>query len=108
MAEPTEQRAKKRRRILSALIVAGAAETIMLRRRGYSIGGNVVVRCHQGHLFTTIWIPMVSFKAARLGWWRFQRCPVGRHWSLVHPVKLADLAPEERRSAAEHKDIRIP
>ena len=72
------------------------------------MGGNVIVRCHQRHLFTTIWVPMVSFKAARLGWWRVQRCPVGHHWSLVHPVRAADLDPEQRRVAGEHKDIRIP
>ena len=47
-------------------------------------------------------------KAARLGWWRFQRCPVGRHWSLVTPVKRSVLTEEELRSADENRDIRIP
>jgi hypothetical protein len=68
----------------------------------------VVVRCRKGHLFTTIWVPGVSLKSARLGWWRFQRCPVGKHWVLVTPVRRADLTPEEQRSAAEATDIRIP
>jgi len=27
--------------------------------RGYPIGGRLVVRCRQGHLFTTLWIPGV-------------------------------------------------
>ena len=76
--------------------------------RGYGPAGNVVVRCRQGHLFTTIWIPGASVKAARLGWWRFQRCPVGRHWSLVTPVKRSVLTEEEQRSADENRDIRIP
>jgi len=79
-----------------------------MRLRGYRMGRSVIVRCRDGHFFTTIWIPGVSLKAARLGWWRFQRCPVGRHWSIVTPVRDADLNEEERRSAAEHKDIAIP
>lgn len=68
----------------------------------------MVVRCRQGHLFTTIWIPGASLKSVRLGWYRFQRCPVGGHWSLVRPVREADLDDDERRSAAEHRDLRIP
>ncbi len=35
-------------------------------------------------------------------------CPVGRHWSLVTPVKESELAEDERRIAAETRDIRIP
>ena len=84
------------------------AATIVLRRLGYGIGGNTVVRCRQGHLFTTIWVPGASLKSIRLGWWRLQRCPVGQHWSIVTPVKESDLTEEERRFAREHKDIRIP
>ena len=82
--------------------------TIVARRLGYNMGGNVVVRCRKGHLFTTIWIPGVSLKAVRLGWARFQRCPVGKHWSLVTPVRKSDLTDEERRVAAESRDVRIP
>lgn len=91
--------------VVAAVLVL---ETIVMRLRGYRIGGNVVVRCRQGHLFTTIWIPGGSLKSLRLGWWRFQHCPVGRHWSIVTPVRESDLAEEEIRSAHEHKDIRIP
>jgi hypothetical protein len=39
---------------------------------------------------------------------RFQHCPVGKHWSLVVPVKEKDLTEEERRSAREDHDIPIP
>ena len=74
-----------------------AAGTIVMRRRGYGVGGNTRRRCHGGHLFTTIWIPAASLKSLRFGWWRFQRCPVGRHWTLVHPVREADLTEDERR-----------
>ncbi len=80
----------------------------MARRLGYKIGGNTVVRCRQGHLFTTIWIPGVSFKAVRFGWYRLQRCPVGAHWTLVVPVKDQDLTDEDRRMAQQHHDVRIP
>jgi hypothetical protein len=82
--------------------------TIVARLRGYRVGGNVVVRCRQGHLFTTIWIPGGSLKAVRLGWWRIQRCPVGKHWSIVVPVREADLTPRQKRAAGKRRDIRIP
>jgi hypothetical protein len=98
----------RNRRLLLVVATAYAAATVVARRRGYPMGGNVVVRCAQGHLFTTIWIPGASLKSLRLGWWRFQRCPVGNHWTLVRPVKASELTEEERRLAAEHKDIRIP
>jgi hypothetical protein len=76
--------------------------------RGYPLGGRLVVRCRQGHLFTTLWIPGVSFKSLRLGWLRVQRCPVGNHWTIVTPVKPAELSARERRRAEEHRDAPIP
>ena len=100
----------KRTRLLVGTIVAGnVVGAIVARRRGYSgLGGNTVVRCRQGHLFTTIWVPGASVKAIRLGWWRLQRCPVGEHWSLVAPVKVTALTDEEKQYAALHRDIRLP
>lgn len=85
-----------------------ALEAAAIWMRTGQLGGNVVVRCRQGHLFTTIWIPAVSLKSLRLGWWRYQHCPVGRHWSLVAPVRAAQLSDAERQEAAAHHDIRIP
>lgn len=67
-----------------------------------------IVRCGQGHLFETIWVPLASIKAVRLGPWRFQRCPVGNHWSLVHGVDESTLAPEEIAEARSHRDSRVP
>jgi hypothetical protein len=93
------------------LLVIGASvlpEMVVLKLRGYRVAGDVVVRCRQGHLFTTIWIPGASLKAFRLGWWRFQRCPVGNHWSFVTPVRRSELTEDETRAASENKDIRIP
>jgi hypothetical protein len=82
------ERRRKRRRVALAVGLAGtAAEAYELRRRGYGLFGEVTVRCREGHEFTTWWIPGVSFKALRLGIWRYQRCPVGHHWSLVTPVR---------------------
>jgi hypothetical protein len=98
----------RKRLVLIVVIAIYAVGTIIARRRGYPMGGNVVVRCRDGHLYTTIWVPGVSVKSVRLGWWRFQRCPVGNHWSLVSPVKEADLSESERRFAHEHQDVRIP
>lgn len=92
-------------------IGAGAAllEALVLRRRGQGFGGgSVVVRCHQGHVFTTIWLPAVSAKSLRLGPWRVQRCPVGHHWAIVTPANAAALTWRERRSAAAHRDLRVP
>jgi len=90
-------------------VAGNVVGTIVARRRGYSgMGGNTVVRCRQGHLFTTIWVPGASLKAIRLGWWRVQRCPVGEHWSLVSPVKVTALTEEEKQVASQHRDIRLP
>ena len=79
-----------------------------MKLRGYPLGGRLVVRCRKGHLFTTLWIPGASLKALRLGWWRFQRCPVEHHWSVVTPVKEAELTRREKRRARRHRDVPVP
>lgn len=95
----------RRRRLL---LLAALAEPLALRLRGYPIGGRVVVRCRQGHVFTTLWIPGVSFKALRFLWWRAQRCPVGRHWTIVTPVRASELSARERRAASRRRDLPVP
>lgn len=96
------------------LIVAGAitatyaAGAVAARRLGYTFGGNVVVKCHSGHVFSTIWIPGASLKAVRLGMWRVQWCPVGRHVSIVHPLKDAQVTDDVLQAAAASHDIRVP
>ena len=102
----TGKRHRRRRAAITLAVLL--VEATPLWRRGYGIGGNVVVRCRAGHLFTTIWIPGVSVKAVRLGWWRFQRCPVEDHWSIVTPVDRASLTEPERVRADERRDIRLP
>src|SRR5215470_13533246 len=100
---------RKRRLVIFAGIVAGyAVATVIATRQGYRFGRNVTVRCRQGHLFSTVWIPGASVKALRLGYWRVQWCPVGRHVDLVRLVKDADLTAAERALAAAHHDVPVP
>lgn len=68
------------------------------------------VRCSAGHLFTTIWIPLGSLKAVRLGSVRWQHCPVGHHWATITrldgdgpPPTAQDLA-----TAGQVHDLHIP
>jgi len=97
-------------RRVHVLAAAGAivASTLGMRRRGYPRAPIVIVRCRQGHLFTTIWVPGLSIKSIRLGWARVQRCPVGPHWSLVTPVKESELSDEDLSWAHQHRDVRVP
>jgi hypothetical protein len=99
-----------RRVVRTVLIVAGVAVggTLLARRLGYNLGVNTVVRCRQGHLFSTIWIPGIKLKELDLVVARVQRCPVGNHWSLVVPVRDVNLTEEERQFALAHHDIKIP
>jgi hypothetical protein len=103
-----ERKRPTRRRIIRALVVAVVFETTSLWLRSGKLGGNIVVRCREGHLFTTIWIPAVSVKALRLGPWRIQRCPLGGHWTVVTPVREAELSPEQLADARAHHDRRLP
>jgi len=67
-----------------------------------------IVRCRAGHLFTTTLVPGASLKAVRLWNVRFERCPVGRHWTIVKPVDPSTLSPEEIAAARVHHDVRFP
>lgn len=101
---------KRKRRVVifCGVVAAYAAGTVIAQRRGYKFGASVPVRCRDGHLFSTVWIPGVSVKSLRLGLWRVQWCPVGRHVTLVSLVKDADLTDAERALAAGHHDVLIP
>ena len=101
-------RPQRRRKAFALGAAVAVVETAAVWRRAGKPGGNVVVRCRSGHLYTTIWIPGASVKSARLGPWRLQRCPVGAHWSIVTPVRESDLSARERRGAHEHRDLRVP
>lgn len=103
-----ERRARNRKRAIGITVAALAIEMGWLWQRGHGVGGNVIVRCRDGHLFTTIWIPGISVKSLRFGFWRVQYCPVGKHWSLVIPANRSGLSGRELKKAGEQRDIRIP
>jgi hypothetical protein len=96
------------RRVLVVGSVVAAGGTLLGRLLGYRLGFHTVVRCRRGHLFETIWIPGVKLKAVELGLVRIQHCPVGKHWSLVVPVKAASLSDADRQLAASYRDVRLP
>jgi len=96
--------------VLALVIFTGVVLQVarMSRRQGYRFGRDVIVRCRDGHLFTTTWIPMVSFKAIRLGLVRVQYCPVGDHVVPVRLVRDEDLTPAERLAASQFHDNGVP
>ena len=104
----TSAKGKRRLLVFTGIVGAYVAGTIIATRQGYTFGKNTIVRCHRGHLFTTVWIPGASVKSLRLGFWRIQWCPVGRHVDVVRPVKPADLTEAERSFALAHHDALIP
>ena len=101
--------------LLAAVIAAAVVIVIAVvggragRNRGYEgMGGDTIVRCSRGHLFITVWIVGASFKAVRLGYRRYQRCPVCKKWRIVVPVPESELSEVDRRAAAERHDTRLP
>jgi hypothetical protein len=101
--------------VLTVVIAAGVVVVIAVaggragRARGYEgMGGDTIVRCSRGHLFTTLWVVGASVKAVRLGYKRYQRCPVCKKWRIVVPVPDDELTDDDRRVAAEHHDTRLP
>jgi hypothetical protein len=93
---------------LAVIVVMVVVLVVVARRSQSSQGFERIVRCRAGHLFTTTLVPGMSLKAARLGKLRFERCPVGHHWSLVGPVDESTLSPEQIAAARTHHDVRIP
>lgn len=68
-----------------------------------------IARCSQGAVFETVWIPLLSFKAVRLGrTTRLQRCPVHRRWELVDRLDPESLSDADRADAARHPTGRLP
>ena len=91
-----------------ALGAAVGLEVLGTRWRSGRFGGRLIVRCRAGHLYSTLWIPAVSVKSVRLAAVRLQYCPVGRHWTLVTPVRETDLSDPERTAARAHSDLPLP
>jgi hypothetical protein len=95
---------------LAVVILAVVAVRVgrMSRVQGYRFGHDVIVRCRDGHLFTTTWIPMMSFKAIRFGLVRMQHCPVGNHVTAVRLMRDEDITPAQRLEASRHHDSGVP
>jgi hypothetical protein len=107
-AAPADEHTRHPLRAVALAAGAIAAFTLGGRALGYKLGLNTVVRCREGHLFTTIWIPGVKLKAVDLGVARIQRCPVGDHWTVVTPVREASLSARQLKRAHARRDIRLP
>lgn len=87
--------------VLVAIGLLVVALNMAARRAGYAIPGRSAVRCTAGHLFLATWVIGGSLTTVRLGpLTRWGRCPVGRHWATMHPVKDVDLTAEERAALA--------
>jgi hypothetical protein len=92
--------------VIAAGNFGSRAISTRLRREGYAgVGRLAIVRCRDGHLFTTTWVPLASLTAVRLGRLRFQLCPVGHNWTFVRLVR-GDVLLEERREAEGTRDWR--
>ena len=89
--------------VIALPIIAGVVilKVVVSKARGRpALGGHIVVRCSKGHVFRTTWSSLGSLTSIRLGSARWQRCPVGNHWSLVKPVNDSELTDEDRRQLA--------
>lgn len=64
----------------------------------------VVVRCTEGHLYSTEWVNLVSFKAVRLGRGRYQRCPECGRFRVVRQVPRESLGAARYREAMSRFD----
>jgi hypothetical protein len=72
---------------IPVITVVVILKVVISRSRGQpAIGGKTEVKCSKGHVFKANWSSLGSFTSIRLGGARFQRCPVGNHWSFVKSV----------------------
>lgn len=85
--------------IVAAVVIAKVVHALVKRRS--PIAGEIVVRCSRGHVFRTVWSPWGSLTSIRLGFARFQHCPVGDHWALVRPVNETGPT-DDGRHTLEH------
>ena len=75
---------------LAIIAVGGIGAWVLggrMRDRGLKFGPDTLVQCRDGHIFTTKWMPGVSFNAIRFGPTRYQYCPVGKHWTFIRPIR---------------------
>ena len=94
--------------IVALVVLALVVVAVPLARGRGAAGYERIVRCRAGHLFTSTVVPGASIKAVRLWNTRFQRCPVGHHWTLFRAVDEKSLSPAERDSARAVHDALCP
>ena len=58
-----KRKGDRKHRKLKAVAAGVLFEALAMKARGYPLGGRIVVRCREGHLFTTLWIPGASVKS---------------------------------------------
>ena len=93
--------------IVVAAFLAFIVGAIVAHRKGFKKDGEVVARCSQGHLFTTVWVDRWTWRRFDVGFLKIQRCPVDGRLTVVRPAEVSDLTPEERKQAKLVKD-RVP
>ena len=67
-----------------------------------------VMRCPDGHLFETPFLPMMSLKAIRTPRGRIMRCPVDGRRGLVELMFTAELTPAQRDEARRNRTSPLP
>jgi len=85
-------------------LLAFAAGAAIASRKGFKRNGEVIARCRQGHLFTTVWVGRFTWRQLDLGFARIQRCPVDGRLTVVRPVDVFELTAEEKRAAKRIRD----
>ena len=93
--------------LLPALALGGFAVLGEVLRRQQPERFEPVVECAQGHRYRSVWLPGGSLKALRWFNRRYQRCPVGRHWSWTRRVDADRLSPDALRAANAVHDLRV-
>jgi hypothetical protein len=90
--------------IVVAALLAFAVGAMVASRKGFKRDGEVVARCRQGHLFTTVWVGRFSWRQLDLGFAKIQRCPVDGRLTVVRPADVSALTPEQKRAAKRVRD----
>ncbi len=90
--------------IVVAGFIAFAAGAVIAHRKGFKRDGEVIARCRDGHLFTTIWVGEFSWHKLDLGWAKIQRCPVDGRLTIVRAVEPGQLTTEEKKAAKQVVD----
>jgi hypothetical protein len=90
--------------IVVAAFLAFVVGAVVAHRKGFKQDGEVVARCSQGHLFTTIWVDRWTWTRFDVGFLKIQRCPVDGRLTVVRPVESSSLTPEGKKVARQVRD----